>query len=66
MAQNIIAAPEIEVTPALQSAWSAAFPSYQGSIFQFLTTPSPERDRWLRSLSRSISFEGPICIQKYS
>ena len=66
MAQNIITAPQIEVTPTIEAEWAAMFPNYTGTFAQFMTTPSADRLRWLRSRSSELTFDGPFCIPTYS
>lgn len=66
MAQNIIAAPDVQMTPANMAAWRDAFPHYAGTFLSFMAEPSAERERWLQTMSREVTFDGPVLIQKYS
>ena len=66
MAQNIIVAPDVEMTPTNHALWSAAFPDYDGTFFQFMSRPSAERDRWLQTMTRNVAFDGPLCMPTYS
>ena len=66
MAQNIIAAPQIEVSSTVIEEWEAMFPTYTGTFAQFMTTPSADRLRWLRSRAVDITYEGQYLIPTYS
>ena len=65
MAQNIIVAPQIETTPTIESEFAEAYPGVS-NFFAWLTTPSVERQQWLKSRTREVTFDGPFCITKYS
>ena len=65
MAQNIIVAPQIETSPTIESDFHDACPDVS-NFYAWLTTPSVERQQWLKTRTREVTFDGPFCITQYS
>lgn len=66
MAQNINVAPQLDNATSMYATWAEDHEGSLSDFFTFMTTPSLERTKWLKSLTREVSFDGPYCITKYS
>lgn len=57
---NILTAPQVMPVGALYEKWDQRDMSTLKDFYRFLTTPSPERSRFLDSHPSAVDFIGPL------
>lgn len=59
---NILTAPQVMSVEALYKKWDQRDMSTLKDFYRFLTTPGPERSRFLDSHHSAVDFIGPLAI----
>ena len=56
-ANNIITAPQIADVDTVYRIWYATHAGNRNTFYRFMTTPTVERDEFIRSIGESVEFD---------
>ena len=63
---NIVSAPQIDNFDEIYTLWRDQFNAGRHAFYEFMTTPSPERSRFILKCKLSVKFIGGVAIQTVS